>query len=290
MARIVYDLPAEQYHPDASLSNSLLKSLGPTAVPVDFWRASWLNPNREEEQVDSKAKKFGRAAHMLNLEGEEMFKKHWQVKPGKNGEKSKSTTEEGKIAEEEYDVLMTTRDALLAHPIASIILKGCKSEVSMFADIEVEVDGETVMIPARCRHDIWKPQYSADLKFVEDVTTLDVGKSIANYGYDTQADFYPRIMAKCQPELEHQNFITIFVEKRTRGPAKVLPVAFSPTVLSVARSRTNDKLARYVRWMNQYGTENPWPSFENRIHTVWAPGEGDGRGVDLPQWWNYDKQ
>jgi len=282
MAQIIpsTEMPAEKYHAHPSLSCSLIKLLSSKQTPVDFWRASWMNPHREDEQNDSIAKKFGRAAHMLLLEGQDVFDTHWTVKKGVG-----STKEDGKLGEEEMDTLKGIRDALLGDTLAGAIIPGCQSEVSMFAEVDLEVGGNQVKIPARCRHDLWKPQYSADLKFMDEVTEESVAKAIANYGYDIQAHWYPRIMAKCQPQLEHQNFITIFVEKRKRNP-KVLCVTYHDSVLTTVRLRVDERLKRFYTLLQTHG-EKEWPGFQSRIYNVFTPGSGDGMGLELPRYWDY---
>lgn len=286
------DMPNEVYHAQPSLSNSTIKYLAHYLQPIDFWANSWLNPHREPWK-QTIAKKFGQAAHMLVLEGEDMFRQHWNIAEGKKGAKSKTTTLEGHIAEEEYDVLMACRDALLSHPVASKVLAGAQSEVSMFCTLPVMFNSQApsgrgfmVDVPVRVRHDIWKPSYSADLKFVESLDGLrDVGKVIASYGYDNQAELYPRVMAKCDPTRQHQNFVTIFVEKRMQHP-KVLCVGYEKSVISTAKLRNDNALERFAKLVHEHGTAEPWPSFQPRVYTVWPEGEGNG-DIELPSWWNY---
>lgn len=292
--QIIYadKMPNEVYHAQPSLSNSRMKLLKDDLQPIDFWANSWMNPNAEPFQKTN-ALKFGQAAHMMVLEGLDEFNKHWNITQGKNGAKSKTTTLEGHISEEEYDVLLACREALMAHPIARKILEGAKSEVSMFCTLPVLFNmqaaankGFMTRVPVRVRHDIWKPSYSADLKFVESLDTLrDVGKVIANYGYDNQAELYPRVMAQCDPNREHQNFATIFVEKRTQYP-KVLVVAYQKSVMDTAKMRNDAALERFAKLLHEHGAETPWPAYQNRVYTVWPEGEGNG-DIELPSWWNY---
>ncbi len=292
--QIIYaeDMPNELYHAQPSLSNSRIKNLADKKQPIDFWASSWMNPHAEPWEK-TQAFKFGQAAHMLVLEGEDMFNKNWNITEGKNGQKSKTTTLDGHLAGEEYDILLSCRDALLSHPIASKVLAGAKSEVSMFCTLPVMFNSQApngrgfmVDVPVRVRHDIWKPSYSADLKFVESLDGLrDVGKQIASYGYDQQAELYPRVMAKCDPTREHQNFVTIFVEKRKQHP-KVLCVAYESSVISTAKMRNDYAMEKFAKLVHEHGPHTPWPSFPNRVHTVWPEGEGNG-DIELPSWWNY---
>lgn len=266
----IFGLSAEEYHSHPSISNSLLKYLTAGSTPLDFWFNSWLNPDRVFDNQDTIAKKFGRAAHMLLLEGDEVFNQAWPVKPKVN-----ATTEKGKLGQGEYDTLLHVRDAIMANPLAATILKGAKTEVSMFAEIEPGVIG-------RCRHDIWKPGYSADLKFVDDVSKADIGKDIANYGYDRQAEWYPRIMNLCGGA--NDNFITIFVSKSP--PYHVLCVTYPEDLITVAKDRNNAALQRFIEYKDKYGNDK-WPGYEPRVYTVYQPGMGDADGINLPNWWQY---
>jgi hypothetical protein len=237
---------------------------------------------RNFDASDTQAKKFGRALHLLMLEGEEVFAKHFTIK-----EKVKGTTEAGKLGQGEWDTARILRDEILAHPVARLILKGAKTEVTMLATVDVmrSPDQQQVdVVPVRCRHDIWKQGYSADLKFVQSITKAEIGKTIANYRYGGQAAFYLDIMAKCDAGL-HQNFITIFVEKE--APHKILCVTYPDMVLEAERQRNADALARFTGWLEKYGTEQRWPDFEPRIYDVWPNGTGDGNGIELPTRWDY---
>lgn len=286
------EMPNELYHAQPSLSNSRLKYLFSQRPARDFWVRSWFNPRQQDTFKETAALKFGKAAHMLLLEGELEFHKNWSVKLGRNGEKSKTTKEPGMLAEEEYETLMGCREALLAHPLASKVLAGAKSEVSMFCTLPVLLEPQApvnkgiVHVPVRVRHDIWKPGYSADLKFVDELSTLsEVGKDIANYGYATQADFYPRVMAACDPNTQHQNFVTIFVEKTY--PHKVLCVTYERSVMQTERNRVDAALELFAKLLIKHGPTEEWPGFDNRVYTVWPSGEGTGLDIELPMWWNY---
>lgn len=281
------ELSNEDYHSTPGLSASQLKFLSPDLTPLDFWRQSWMNPEREFEGANSKALKFGQAAHMLLLEGEKVFNDHWQIKQG-----VKETGVAGMLAEGEYNTLLRIRDVLLGNPLYAKMIEGCQSEVSILGEVEVIVDMQAPkdmgkeVVPVRTRLDMFKPSFALDLKFMSEVTKTSVAYAITDYGYDRQADWNLRILKMGFPEVKHHNFITLFVEKDSKYP-KVLPVTYPDDLLTHVKSRNENALERFAQMKRKYGTEKPWPGYENRIYNVWENGTGDGYGIELPVRWNY---
>ena len=76
---IYFGLPEDRYHALPRLSASGIKDM--LISPLEFWWRSPLNPDREEDDTDSKAKILGRAYHKLILEGESAFDAAYAVKP-----------------------------------------------------------------------------------------------------------------------------------------------------------------------------------------------------------------
>lgn len=283
------ELSNEDYHASAGLSASQLKHLHPDLPPRNFWRQSWLNRNRKFEPTSVKSLKFGQAAHMLLLEGEEVFNENWEIKRG-----VKETTIAGMLAEGEYNMLLRIRDELMDNPLYANMIKGCESEVSILAEREVLVDFQAPtkmmneIVPVRTRLDLHKPSWTIDLKFTEEVTKESVAWSITNYGYDRQADHNLGVLKLAYPEIKHQNFITIFAEKTDNYP-NVLAVTYHDDLLSETHRRNEAAVTRYAQMQRQFGTdpEKPWPSFPHRVHNVVQNGTGGADDVVLPMKWDF---
>jgi hypothetical protein len=78
---VFFSMPEEEYHSIPALSASGIKNL--RMSPLDFWaRASWLNPNYDEENEDngdSFAQILGRAYHKRILEGLDAFQQSYAL-------------------------------------------------------------------------------------------------------------------------------------------------------------------------------------------------------------------
>ncbi len=285
--RIVEDMPPEVYHAHPSLSFSLLKMLAPENTLRDFWWKSWLNPLRDlEDEIDTAALRFGRAMHMLLLEPDR-FDLTYEV--DRKVKSSSRTNTIGGADGGDWQKMQRMRDSLMSHQLIAQTLVGCKAEVSMFAEVVVPdpqaPPEQQFAWPVRCRHDIWKPSYSCDLKFVAEVNRRSVAAMIAEYRYDQQAEWYLRIMQACSPTHAHQNFAFIFVEKQP--PYKVMAVQVTPDVLATSARRNDAMLGRFKQAMLTMPKVKPWPAFEDRFEQLWLPNTGGEGGICLPQWWDY---
>lgn len=76
---VYFDLPAEEYHADPSLSFSGIKHL--MISPLAFWINSPMNP--DYEQTETAALIRGQAYHARILEGEDAFRERFYVEPQK---------------------------------------------------------------------------------------------------------------------------------------------------------------------------------------------------------------
>jgi exodeoxyribonuclease VIII len=76
-AKIIYDMPEEEYHKIKALSSSGIKKLLVSAQ--DFWKWSWMNEDKDEDK--SEAFNVGSAYHKRILEGKAAFDNAYAVKP-----------------------------------------------------------------------------------------------------------------------------------------------------------------------------------------------------------------
>lgn len=78
---LYFDLPFEDYVAEPRFSFHLGKAL--LISPLTAW-ADYVDPDRED--IDTKARKMGRALHCRLLEGEAVFRERFAVKPENNGD------------------------------------------------------------------------------------------------------------------------------------------------------------------------------------------------------------
>jgi hypothetical protein len=75
---MLINIPAHEYHADPALGSTSLKRA--LITPSHYWGYAAENPNREVME-EKDAFRFGRLAHALVLEGEEVFKRDFIVLP-----------------------------------------------------------------------------------------------------------------------------------------------------------------------------------------------------------------
>jgi hypothetical protein len=183
------DLPDADYHADPALSSSGARKLLPPSCPARF---HW---ERENGQPPRAAFDFGKAAHgeVLGTGGEIVVvtADDWRTKAAK--ELREATYAEGKIPllPDEARQVQEMAAALQEHPIASALLDPDhgRPEVSLFWD------DDRYGVARRARLD-WLPGASGGRLIIPDYKTCQsaeprsFAKSMANYGYHAQADWY----------------------------------------------------------------------------------------------------
>lgn len=298
LAQTIYDMPASVYHTMPSMSFSTLKGLSPENTLRDFWFNSWLNPTRNflDGASSTQALHFGQALHCYMLEPD-VFKARWQADP-KYKTSSKPFTIGGAEGGQ-WDELRGMVDALQEYPRIWGMINGGKTEVTMLHALTIHdhgimavqttpelADQSAIVLPVRCRHDIYKEHYSVDLKFVEDVSESAIGQMFTKYRYDQQAAWYTDIMQACGNGT-HQNFAFVFIEKKP--PHKIMAVQLDGNVLAEARRANHSFLQRYRTAMQQYGPAVKWPAYPDKVRMLYLPENGGPDGFSLPNTYNWRK-
>lgn len=200
---IYYGIPAEHYHALPYVSNSYLKKLN--KCPANA---------KSEDQEETKALLFGRAAHVMTLEGDDAFNSECIVLPEDAPKKptdrqrfAKKPSPEtlyacdwwdrfnlhanGKmvISRDDYDTLRGVRDSVRAHPFAKLLLAEGVSETTVIFD--TKIGGQ--VIRCKCRPDRTpSPELMTllDLKTAEDAGYDPFLRQAIRLGYVTQSAFY----------------------------------------------------------------------------------------------------
>jgi exodeoxyribonuclease VIII len=170
---------------------------------------------------------------------------------------------------EEWDQLMSMRDAVMAHPIARALLTGRpgKAEQSVYW-----VDQATGVL-CRCRPDFWRDDnLIVDLKTTEDASPEGFAKSIANWSYDTQDAFYTDgILAATGKPL--RAFVFLAVEKSARvvegQPLGVAVYQLDEAGRELGRAKYREDLGVYAQCIKT----GIWPCYGDKLQTI-----------SLPQW------
>lgn len=260
--KLHYDMADADYFNYPSASNSLLGKL--KISPAHLMEAI-KNPSPA-----TPAMRLGSAFHVATLEADK-FEKHWA-----RGSDLKATTKEGKAAKKElamqytpakilkpadYDIVCRMRDSVLAHPVASDLLEGAKTEVvAMWTD-----EGSGISCKSKIDALPGDDGYLVDLKSTIDASPEHMAKAIANFGYYRQAGHY------LSPFEKRDKFYMICCEKKP--PYAVAVYLVSDAAVRQGQHEVQALLHQWAECIDQYGLDGEWPAYEPVVHTI-----------DLPVW------
>lgn len=253
---IYHDLPATEYHALPYLSSTWLKRF--RACP-----ASALAPMEETDSM-----RIGRAVHSYLLEGPEAFDAEFAVlfesDLNKNSTAYKAAKAEWELANQGRTILpakidgvgtlsalRAIRASIDAHPMASLLLRGGRQEVSLVW--EDEATGERCK--ARLDHN---PGHGAivDLKTCSDVSRFR--NQVHDLGYPIQAAHY--MEGANVHGLDIDTFVFVAVEPSE--PYSVVCGYLAPSWLEWARLETK----RLVGLAAECRRENTFPNYKIPSH------------------------
>lgn len=189
----VYDLPAAMYHKDpvkgGSLSSSGARRLLPPSCPAIF-RYEQRNP-----PPPSAAMLFGTAAHAVVLEGERGIEvvdaPNWLTGAAKAAKKEILSRGGIPVLPRELETLRAMAAEVHAHPIASALLardRGRPEQTLIWRDGATGVWRRALLD--------WLPHphggrvILVDYKTTADAAPAEIAKSVHDYGYGQQSDWY----------------------------------------------------------------------------------------------------
>lgn len=187
----VYSIPEDDYFADPALSCSGAKLLLPPSCPELFkWRQD--HPGSGHKDVFD----FGSAAHKMVLgagpELDIIQADNWQTKASQQARDKARAEGKTPLLAADHAKVKAMAEAIRRHPIASALLdpeRGGRAEQSLFW-----LDEET-NVPRRARVD-WLPEAGqgpyviADFKTCERADLESLRRSIVNYGYHRQEQWY----------------------------------------------------------------------------------------------------
>ena len=200
---IYHGIPAAVYHALPYVTNTYLKKIN--KCPAN---------GKVEDPDDTKALRFGRAAHVMTLEGDDAFHSECVVLPENAPKrpterqvfakkpspetlyaidwwKSFSANANGKtiLSLDDYNTLRGVKDSVRSHPFAKLLLAEGVSETTVIFD--VKVNGQVMR--CKCRPDrtpSLEMMTLIDLKTAEDVGLEAFRRSCIKYSYFQQSAFY----------------------------------------------------------------------------------------------------
>jgi hypothetical protein len=258
----VYEMSNEQYHadpvPGGSLSSTGARRLLECPAKFRWEQDHQLTPKREFD--------FGTAAHQLVLgKGDGIAvvsADSWRTNAAKDA--AVVAREAGQVPLLTADFLKASAmaDAVRRHPIAGPLFSGAGvAEESLFWQ------DQATGVWRRARPDWRVGRILADYKTTVDASDEALPRTILNYGYHQQADWY-RAGARALGLIEEPAFLLVFQEKT--APYLVNVVEMTAVTLRIGNHRNRQALALYRECVES----GHWPGY----------GETQPGLVSLPAW------
>jgi hypothetical protein len=272
----VYDIPEDVYHSDPVLGGSLTSSgarkILPPGCPALF-RYEQLHGRPEKRAFD-----IGHAAHKLVLgvgaplvviEADD-----WRTKAAKEQRDAAYAAGQVPLLTADHEQVVAMAEALRQHPVASALFDPDhgKPEQSLFWE------DATHGVTRRARLD-WLPDASGGRLIVPDYKTCvsaeprSLAKSVANYGYHQQAEWY--LAAVRALGLADEDAAFVFVAQEKTPPYLVTVFELDVDALRIGRERNRLALEVYA----ECRASDTWPSYTSDVELI-----------SLPAWATYQHQ
>jgi exodeoxyribonuclease VIII len=263
-ARIIHDMPEEEYHSSKELSKSALDKFA--IAPKNYWD-NYINPDKPEREykdyfaIGSAVHKAVLEPHLFDLEVAVCPEVNKRTKAGKEEWAEFKQENEGKIIITEADLVNVKgmAESVLNNPCAKHSLDKLKHvESSIF----FEYDG----VPMRSRLDGITDKGILDLKTTKSASESGFNKSVANYRYHVQAYLYSYAYFEVYGQWpEYFTFVTVEKER----PYNVGVYNLNDMYYNIAQSEVDKNIA----YFKECKVRDVWPSFNNdRIVDLKAPG------------------
>ncbi len=251
------------YHQHPAVSKSQLDLVHKSGR--HFW-ARYVDPNRVKV-APTPAMELGSGFHAMVLEPD-VYENDFVVAPkidkrttaGKAEWKAWQASAKGKtlLTDEQVDLLRLMTESVMSHPAASAILRleGEAEQTYMWTD---DATGQE----CKCRPDWHVDGMVVDLKTTIDASPEGFAKSVNNFRYHVQSNWYLRGTP------DASQFVFIAVEKTP--PFAVAVYVASPEMVAAGGRAADQDLARLAECRR----ENNWPSYSDQIETL-----------NLPRWNN----
>lgn len=271
----IYDhLTLEQYHadmvPGGSLSSSGARKLLHPSCPAKF------DYERRHPQPPTDAMEFGSAVHSIALgNGAEVMPvdaKSWQGKAAQDERREIRASGRIPLLEAQFQTANEMAVALRRHTLAAKLLdpeRGAPERSLYWRDektgvmlrarpdwLPETVDGERLLVP--------------DIKTIPEVDPDSIAKSMANYAYPMQADFYESGI-KALGLAREVVFLFVFVRKTRPHLVQVVAVPEIDRMIAAAKNR------RAIDLFAQCTASGEWPAYEPGIAYIETPGWAQSR-------------
>lgn len=263
-----HDLSPSDYHNHPAISRSQLKDL--QRSPLHYW-SRHVDPNRISVQMDTPALRFGTAVHMAALEpdrfGDCYVEGPMVARATKTWKEAQAATPKTLLPVDEMRAIAAICGSIMAHPAACRAIydaPGHNEATFIATDKATKLD-------LKCRADrITDSGYIIDLKTTADASASSFAKSVANFGYHTQAAFYMRVVEQATGT-RPKGFIFVAVEKEP--PFAVQVFTSSEQLIAAGDRQVDALLPQLAGLLESYPADKPWPSYSQQSVIL-----------DLPAW------
>lgn len=273
---IYLGLDEEIYFDDPAVSFSGIKKL--LRSPAEYWLASKMNPNRDPKAAEEKdVLSQGKLFHTLLLEPGRFDEKYFIMPGGRWDEQKKM------VSRSDYQATVGAVKVVRSLERAERLFD------KSFGYPEVTVvwlDPRTGVM-CRARHDFFCWEWTVDYKTADNIQEDFLRMTFRRYEYHLQhahytegrkqvrkmmeagkANFYGEFSDKFMNEFmgAQDDFFT-FVFQGKKDPYTALPIMLDESSIENGQNQCRKGLDIFKRYMDQYGTDKPWPSAPKGVRT-----------------------
>lgn len=266
--RIIHDMPNAEYHAHPAISSSAIREA--LRSPAHY-HAAYIE--RSVPRTESASMKLGTAVHTLVLEPEK-WASEYAISPAVDRRTKAGKEAWAAFVEEAGErVLVTEEEAAHAKAVAQSVLKhGAARELveGIFerpvAESSVFWRDDATGLELKCRPDALDlgEGVIVDLKTTRDASPIGFPKSVANFGYHTQAAWYRRgVEAALGASCRH-----VIVAVETAPPYAVGVYELDEDALEVGAELAKLGLERIARGIET----GEWPAYGDDLQEITLPG------------------
>jgi hypothetical protein len=253
-AEIIRDLPSAEYHARPELSSSGARTILKSPARFDWER---------KHPVFKDVYDFGSAAHAIVLGDEstlivEVAADDWRTKAAREAKDEARALGRVPLLTKELTVVRDMADAIRKHPVAAALLtRPGESEVSVvWDDRRARFDRLPEVTPGR------RP-IATDYKTAVDASEAAFMKSVADYGYHQQDDWYTDALRAMG--LDDAAFVFVVQEKTA-------PYLVNVIELDVEAKRIgHERNARAIDLWRECTATDTWPGYGDDVKTIGLP-------------------
>jgi hypothetical protein len=271
-------LADDHYFADRAVSNSDIKLMLGDGFG-EYWRQSWMNPERKERKADTDAMRLGKAFHFMLLEPES-FHDHYFIMPGgvwdKTGKRQMISLLDYKAMREAGEVVRRLGKDYLFNPAYG------------YPEITVVWRDPVTGVMCRAKHDFFCWGWTVDYKTVDSITHDNIHRTIRRYKYNLQhhhylngrravrnmlrtgkahwyGEFSDQFVNEFMKE-EQDEFTFVFMKKQ--APYTARACILSDDSADQTQHEIQRVLMEYKRHLEQYREALPWPDVPSEIEEV----------------------